>query len=186
MCAPTARVAPTETSECPRPAHGRGKPLPYGSQETLPGLGRGGPWASCRDLHQERWLGKARRTNGTALAEIFANPGPSGPAGIQTSHSDFARRKFCKIRQVRVPRNGGSRGRAAWRQERLCRSCRLRPPPSVFWFLFHVEKKPAPQGGTFSRLTKIQSRRDAAGASPRPTKLYRKSVRSGRMTGKRV
>ena len=21
-------------------------------------------------------------------------------------------------------------------------------PPSVFWFLFHVEKEPAPQGGT--------------------------------------
>ena len=30
----------------------------------------------------------------------------SGPAGIQTSRSDFARRKCCKIQQVRVPRNG--------------------------------------------------------------------------------
>ena len=27
---------------------GRGKPLPYGSQESLPELGRGGPWASRR------------------------------------------------------------------------------------------------------------------------------------------
>ena len=27
----------------PRPARGRGKPLPYSFQETLPGLGRGGP-----------------------------------------------------------------------------------------------------------------------------------------------
>ena len=34
---------------------------------------------------------------------------------------------------------------------RLCRSCRLRPPPGVFWFLFHVEKEPAPQGGTLLR-----------------------------------
>ena len=31
---------------------------------------------------------------------------------------------------------------------RHCRTCRLRPPPSVFWFLFHVEKEPAPQGET--------------------------------------
>ena len=34
---------------------------------------------------------------------------------------------------------------------RLCRSCRLRPPPGVFWFLFHAEKEPAPQGGTLLR-----------------------------------
>ena len=27
-------------------------------------------------------IGKARRANGTAVATIFANPGPSGPAGI--------------------------------------------------------------------------------------------------------
>ena len=38
-------------------------------------------------------------------------PGPSGPAGIQTSHSDFARRKFCATLLVRVPRNG-VRGKA--------------------------------------------------------------------------
>ena len=35
----------------------------------------------------------------------------SGPAGIQTSHSDFARRKFCATLLVRVPRNG-VRGKA--------------------------------------------------------------------------
>ena len=29
---------------------------------------------------------------------------------------------------------------------RLCRACRLRPPPSVFWFLFHAEKELAPKG----------------------------------------
>ena len=34
-------------------------------------------------------------------------PGPSGPDVIGESHSDFARRKCCKIQQVRVPRNGG-------------------------------------------------------------------------------
>ena len=31
---------------------------------------------------RERWLSKARRTHGTAPAAIFADPGPSGPAGI--------------------------------------------------------------------------------------------------------
>ena len=125
---------------------GRGKPLPYGFQESLPVLGRGAPWGSRRGLpkprsyphpppsgapppwegegfratarvaptaiyDRERWLGNARRRGGTAAAAIFAEPGPSGPAGIQTSHSDFARREFCKIQQVRVSRNG-VRGKA--------------------------------------------------------------------------
>ena len=57
-------------------ARGRGKPLPYSFQETLPGWGRGGPWASRRDSHRERWLGKARRSSGTATILNFANPGP--------------------------------------------------------------------------------------------------------------
>ena len=104
-----------------------------------------------RKPRRGRWFGRVRRGCGAAAATIFASPGLSGPDGTAESRSDFARRKFCSTSQVRVPRNGGSRGRAAWRQERLCRSCRLRPPHSVFWFLFHVEKEPAPQGGTLSR-----------------------------------
>ena len=74
-------------------------------------MGRGGPWGSRQNTHRERLLGKARRSCGTAPAEIFANPGPSGPVGIQTRHSDFARRKFSIDTQVRVPRNG-VRGKA--------------------------------------------------------------------------
>ena len=31
---------------------------------------------------RERWFGRARRGCGAATATIFANPGPSGPAGI--------------------------------------------------------------------------------------------------------
>ena len=38
----------------PRPARGRGKPLPYVFQEALPGLGRGGPWASRRGACKPR------------------------------------------------------------------------------------------------------------------------------------
>ena len=85
---------------------GRGKPLPCGFQESLFGLGREGPWGSRQNTHRERLLGKARRSRGTAPAAIFANPGPGGPAGIEASHSDFARRKFCAALQVRVLRNG--------------------------------------------------------------------------------
>ena len=46
-----------------------------------------------RILRRYCWFGNSRRSCGTALATIFANPGPSGPAGIQTSHSIFARRR---------------------------------------------------------------------------------------------
>ena len=37
---------------------------------------------------------KPRRKSGTAPAAIFANPGPGGPAGIQTLTQISARRKF--------------------------------------------------------------------------------------------
>ena len=40
----------------------------------------------------------------------------------------------------------------------------LSRPPSVFWFLFHVEKELAPQGETPENR--------AAGASPRPTEFF--------------
>ena len=55
-------------------------------------------------------LGKARRGCGTAPTTILEQPGPSGPDWTAESHSDFARRKCSYIFQVRVPRNGGSRG----------------------------------------------------------------------------
>ena len=35
-----------------------------------------------QNTQRVRWLGKPRRGSGTAPAIIFANPGPSGPAGI--------------------------------------------------------------------------------------------------------
>ena len=37
-----------------------------------------------RKTDRERWLGKLRRRPGTAPRINFVNPGPSGPAGIQT------------------------------------------------------------------------------------------------------
>ena len=41
---------------------------------------------------------------------------------------------------------------------RHCRTCRLRPPPSVFWFLFHAEKELAPQGETLQNGAPRSSR----------------------------
>ena len=97
-------VPPPETAQTDG---GRGKPLPYDKSRTASVLRRGAPWGSRQDAHQECWLGKVRRSPGIAAILNFANPGPSGPAGIHTSHSDFARRKFCRTHQECVPRNGG-------------------------------------------------------------------------------
>ena len=52
-------------------------------------------------------------------------PGPSGPGGNANRHSDFARRKYSSIFQVRVPRKWGPRGRRIW-----TRSVHPEPPPS--------------------------------------------------------
>ncbi len=87
------------------------------SRDTFPqGKAYGRPQGSPlqRKPDHERWFGKPRRRCGTAPAAIFANPGPSGPAGIQTPTQISARRKFCLTSQVRVPRNGGPGVRRIW------------------------------------------------------------------------
>ena len=66
--------------------------------------------------HRLHLLGQARRGSGTAPAPIFHIARAQWPDGNLERHSDFACRKFCTTSQVRVPRNGGSRGRATWRQ----------------------------------------------------------------------
>ena len=124
----------------------RGVVLPYDSQEYLLELGRGGPWASRQDTHRERWLKKPRRMSGTAAAAIFANPGPSGPAGIQTSHSDFARRKFFTRLQKSVPRNGVRGKRCP-----MGTKCPSAASPVAFWLLCrHGQSNSPPAGGEIS------------------------------------
>ena len=76
----------------------------YGSSSIF--LVGAGPRPARQDSYRERWLGKLRRRYWTTPAAIFAPPGPSGPVGIQTDHSDFARRKRCTAYQEAVPRNG--------------------------------------------------------------------------------
>ena len=70
------------------------------------------------------------------LLQFSTTPGPSGPGGNANRHSDSARRKFCKIHQVRDPRNWGVGERRHWRTQFASAAS-----PSVFWFLFHVEKE---------------------------------------------
>ena len=82
--------------------------------------------------------------------QFSIQPGPSGPAGIETNHSDFARRKCCKIQQVRVPRNGGPGVRRIWTQ-----SVHPEPSPGDPLVSFpSLGKKLAPQGETLLQQTK--------------------------------
>ena len=119
----TARVAPTALREPCLKFGGRVRtPAPTVDTEAAPSFRRGRtlagpqmyaarPGGRALQLSTSRHLlGKSRRRGETAPAAILEQPGPSGPVGIRTSHSDFARRKFCTTLQVRVPRNGGSRG----------------------------------------------------------------------------
>ena len=73
-------------------------PLDKGSRPPDRG-NRPSPRGRQGDHHPGSTDRKPRRGNWTAPAAIFANPGPSGPAGIQTGHSNFARRKYCIIFQ---------------------------------------------------------------------------------------
>ncbi len=127
----------------PRPARGRGTPQggfsrPSADSPSAPplrvsrklfriwvGEALGSP-AGIRTSHH--LLGKTRRSRGIAPAAILEQPGPSGPGGNANRHSDFARRKYSSIFQVRVPRKWGPRGRRIW-----TRSVHIRRPLAVLW-----------------------------------------------------
>ena len=79
---------------------------PYGEHRSRLPFRRGRSQTGPQLRTTYHLFGQTRRSRGTAPAAIFANPGPGGPAGIEASHSDFARRKFCAALQVRVLRNG--------------------------------------------------------------------------------
>ena len=112
------------------PGEAYGRPhgaAPTANPEATSSFTGAGPKPARRHTHRERWLRKLRRRCGTAPAAIFARSGPSGPDGTAESHSDSARRKFCEIQQVRVPRNRGL-GEAVIGE----RSSPLRRPPASF------------------------------------------------------
>ena len=84
----------------PRPTKGESlqsgrvrTPAPTADAEASCPFVGAGHWPARRSRTSKHLLGKARRGRETAPTIILANPGPSGPAEIGTSHSDFARRK---------------------------------------------------------------------------------------------
>ena len=107
-------------------------PAPTADKETVIPFCRGRSQTGPRPETSHHLLGKARRSRGIAPAAILEQPGPSGPGGNANRHSDFARRKYSSIFQVRVPRKWGPRGRRIW-----TRSVHPEPPPSgslvTFW-----------------------------------------------------
>ena len=74
------------------------------------------------------------------LLQFSTRTGPSGPGGNANRHSDFARRKYCKIQQIRVPRNGGP-GVSRHGE----RSSPLRRPPAILWVLSHRWESTSPR-----------------------------------------
>ena len=96
--------------------------------------------------------------------QFSTRPGPSGPKEIAECHSNFARRKFCKIQQVRVPRYRGSRGRASWRRE-ACRTADCARPLASFGS-FSTRKRNSPPGRRNSLRIPGKERTEAAGQSP--------------------
>ena len=87
-----------------------------------------GPRAFARQGQAQLW---------NRSSSNFCKPRAQWPGGNLERHSDFARRKFCTTSQVRVPRNGGSRGRATWRQGGFAEPADCARPPSgslvTFW-----------------------------------------------------
>ena len=83
---------------------------------------------------------------GPQQRQFFQGQGPVARREFRHSLRFCAPKIQCQAKGVTLVMGvlGGGRMEAG----RHCRTCRLRPPPSVFWFLFHVEKEPAPQGGT--------------------------------------
>ena len=71
--------------------------------------------------------------------QFSTQPGPSGPAGIEALTQILRAGNFLPSSRGN-PRNGGSRGRAAWRREALPNR-RLRPPPGAFLVTFWASKK---------------------------------------------
>ena len=148
-----------------RPIHLQ--PLPYNSQKILPKLGGGGPWASRWDSHQTPSAQQSQARNGNRISFNFWNTRPQWAGLNEKRHSDFARRKFCSTLQVRVPRNGGPRGRATWRQGRRSRFCRLRPPPGGSLVTFWPSRKSL--AARRRRNPPAQNHRSGASGRPCPT-----------------
>ena len=134
-----------------RPIHLQ--PLPYGSQENLPKLGRGGPWASRQNTHRERWLGKPRRVRKPQQNQILHTQGPVARKKTQASTPDFARRNHGSTNQEGVPRKRGSGESGPMDLGGAQRSrSPLAASPGAFWLLCrHGQSNSPPAGGEIPR-----------------------------------
>ena len=93
---------------------------------------------------------------GPQLLKFLHTQAPSGAGWDRTQALLILRAGTILPDSRDSPRNGGPRGWGTWRMRRS--RIRLAPPPGVFWFLFHVEKEPAPQGGTLQNGAPRSSR----------------------------
>ena len=133
--------ASLRSAPVPIPSGLRPSPLDKGSRP-LKGKAYGRPQGPPlrREPNRDRWLGKVRRSRGTAAAAIFATQGP------------VARKKSQKATQILRagnilpdPRGNpvmGVRGKAGIGE----RSSPLRRPPAILWVLSHLGKLPRPAG----------------------------------------
>ena len=146
----------------PHPPRMRSAPSPYKVEGFRAGLGP----APTADMGAATLFSQgpvpdrpARiRAGSVGSANPGAPTGPHQPKFLQTQ-GPVARLEFRPATQILRagnpipgqkdnPRNGGSRGRAAWRREALPNR-RLRPPPGAFLVTFWASKKSlAPQGET--------------------------------------
>ena len=185
-----------------RPPAGGPVRRPYNAPETCPlirrdlrschlppkGKAYGPPQGSPlrRKPDHERWFGKPRRTNGTAPAAIFANPGPSGPEGIAEA-TPFLRAGNPATSNNRASPVMGSGVRRIW-----ARSAHPEPSPGALWFLCrHGQRNSPPAGGEIlcenhqerrvqeaAPYEKVKNLR-GGGGKPRPT-----GVRNGEKDSK--
>ena len=133
-------AAPTASRRHSKAARPGGRPLQ--KQET-------GPAYHCGHAGALALTIEAREGN-CSVENFSPLQAPCGAGWNRRKPLKFPRAGRSPLQQRDDPRNGGSRGTGGMEAGGLP-NCRLRPPPGVFWFLFHVEKELAPQGETFSR-----------------------------------
>ena len=94
--------------------------------------------------------------------KFSTRPGPCGPEETDTGHSDFPRREGKNRPKETAPVNGGRGAQRLW-----TRDASMVATPSVFWFLFHVEKELAAPAAKSPRAKPYETARQGRRALPR-------------------
>ena len=97
----------------PSPLDKGSRPSPTVVNKLSRDWGGGGPWASRQGYAPEALAEETQAHDwNRSQRKFLQTQGPVARKKSQASHSDFARRKFCRTHQECVPRNAGSRGKA--------------------------------------------------------------------------